>query len=309
MPFAQRTHHDWHLRTRTLPLGARTLIMGVLNVTPDSFSDGGLYYSPKHAPERAVTQALKMLDEGADILDLGGESTRPNATPLTPDEEQARVLPVIESLLKQRPQTILSIDTYHASTARRAIEAGAEIVNDVSGHLWDAAMSTTCAELRCGTILMHTRGRPQDWPTLPKLAPGEVLPLIITELEERLAATTASGIPREKIVLDPGLGFGKRLDENYPILAHLENLHEFRLPILIGASRKRFLSNTLTHTAALATVLQGEPPTMDDRLHATTAANVAAILTGAHILRVHDVRATVEAAAIADHILSAIPNA
>src|SRR5271170_1408779 len=146
MPFARSTHHDWHLRTRTL--GARTLIMGVLNVTPDSFSDGGLYYSPKHAPERAVSQALKMLDEGADILDLGGESTRPNATPLTPDEEQARVLPVIESLLKQRPKTILSIDTYHASTARRAIEAGAEIVNDVSGHLWDPAMSTTCAELR-----------------------------------------------------------------------------------------------------------------------------------------------------------------
>jgi dihydropteroate synthase len=309
MLFARRTHHDWHLRTRTLPLGARTIIMGVLNVTPDSFSDGGLYYSPKHAPERAVKQALKMLDEGADILDLGGESTRPNSTPLTPEEEQSRILPVIESLLKQRPQTILSIDTYHASTARRAIEAGAEIVNDVSGHLWDAAMSSTCAELRCGTILMHTRGRPQDWPTLPPLAPGDVMPLIVTELNERLAATTAAGIPQEKIVLDPGLGFGKRLDENYPILTHLESLREFHLPILIGASRKRFLTNTLTHTAALATVLQGEPPTMDDRLHATTAANVAAILAGAHILRVHDVRATVEAAAIADRILTATQTA
>jgi dihydropteroate synthase len=309
MLFARRTHHDWHLRTRTLPLGARTIIMGVLNVTPDSFSDGGLYYSPKHAPERAVKQALKMLDEGADILDLGGESTRPNSTPLTPEEEQSRILPVIESLLKQRPQTILSIDTYHASTARRAIEAGAEIVNDVSGHLWDAAMSSTCAELRCGTILMHTRGRPQDWPTLPPLAPGDVMPLIVTELNERLAATTAAGIPQEKIVLDPGLGFGKRLDENYPILTHLESLREFHLPILIGASRKRFLTNTLTHTAALATVLQGEPPTMDDRVHATTAANVAAILAGAHILRVHDVRATVEAAAIADRILTATQTA
>ncbi|MEI9981519.1 MAG: dihydropteroate synthase [Edaphobacter sp.] len=304
MPFAPRTHHDWQLRTRTLPLGRRTLIMGVLNVTPDSFSDGGLYYSPQHAPERAVTQALMMLDEGADILDLGGESTRPNATPLTPEEEQARVLPVIESLLQQRPQTILSIDTYHASTARRAIEAGAEIVNDVSGHLWDLTMSATCAELRCGTILMHTRGRPQDWPTLPSLAPDEVLPLIATELKERLAATTSTDIAKEKIVLDPGLGFGKRLDENYPILAHLEDLRELHLPILIGASRKRFLANTLTHTAALATVLQGEPPTMDDRLHATNAANVAGILAGAHILRVHDVRATVEAAAIADRILA-----
>jgi dihydropteroate synthase len=152
---------------------------------------------------------------------------------------------------------------------------------------------------------MHTRGRPQDWPTLPKLAPGEVLPLIIKELNERLTSITAAGILQEKIALDPGLGFGKRLDENYPILAHLQSLHEFRLPLLIGASRKRFLTNTLTHTAALATVLQGEPPTMDDRLHATTAANVAAILAGAHILRVHDVRATVEAAAIADRILTA----
>jgi dihydropteroate synthase len=279
--------------------------MGILNVTPDSFSDGGLYYSPEHAPERAVTQALRMLDEGADILDIGGESTRPNATPLTPEEEQSRVLPVIESLLKQRHATILSIDTYHASTARRAVEAGAEIVNDVSGHLWDPTMTATCAELRCGTILMHTRGRPQDWPTLPKLAPSEVIPLIVNQLQERLATAIAAGIPREKIVLDPGLGFGKRLDENYSILAHLEDLRELHLPTLIGASRKRFLSNTLMQTPELATILRGEPPTMDDRLHATTAANVAAILAGAHILRVHDVRPAVEAAAIADRILTA----
>jgi dihydropteroate synthase len=306
MAYAARTYYDWHLRTRTLPLGQRTLIMGILNVTPDSFSDGGLFYSPTHAPERALTHALRMLDEGADILDLGGESTRPNATPLSPEEEQSRVLPVIESLLKLRPATVLSIDTYHSSTARLAVEAGAEIVNDVSGHLWDPTMSATCAELRCGATLMHTRGRPQDWPTLPKLATSEVIPLIATELQERLATTIAAGIAREKTVLDPGLGFGKRLDENYPILAHLESLRQFHLPILIGASRKRFLTNTLTHTTALATVLQGEPPTTDDRLHATNAANVAAILAGAHILRVHDVRAAVEAAAIADRILEAL---
>ncbi len=306
MSFAARSHHDWHLRTRTLPLGQRTLIMGILNVTPDSFSDGSLFYSPTHAPERALTHALRMLDEGADILDLGGESTRPNATPLSPEEEQSRVLPVIESLLKLRPATLLSIDTYHSSTARLAVEAGADIVNDVSGHLWDRTMSATCAEVRCGTILMHTRGRPQDWPTLPKLAPSEVIPLVVTQLQERLATTIAAGIPREKIVLDPGLGFGKRLDENYPILAHLESLRDFHLPVLIGASRKRFLTNTLTHTAALATVLQGEPPTTADRLHATNAANVAAILAGAHILRVHDVRAAVEAAVIADRILAAL---
>src|SRR6267378_240408 len=183
MPFTPRSHHLWPLRTRTLSLGQRTLIMGILNVTPDSFSDGGHFYSPQHAPERALAQAISMLDEGADIIDIGGEST-----PLTAEEEQSRILPVIAPILERRPQTILSIDTFHASTARRAIEAGAEIVNDVSGHLWDPEMSTTCAELHCGAILMHTRGRPQDWPKLPSLAPDEVLPLVLTELAARLDA-------------------------------------------------------------------------------------------------------------------------
>ena len=145
MPLTPRSHHDWHLRTRTLSLGQRTLIMGILNVTPDSFSDGGHFYSP----ERALAQALTMLDEGAEILDIGGESTRPNATSLSPTEEQSRILPVIAAILQLRPGTILSVDTFHSTTARRAIEAGAEIVNDVSGHLWDPDMSATCAELDC----------------------------------------------------------------------------------------------------------------------------------------------------------------
>jgi dihydropteroate synthase len=304
MPFMPRSHHDWHLRTRTLALGARTLIMGILNVTPDSFSDGGHFYSPQHAPERALAQALTMLDEGADILDIGGESTRPNATPLTVDEEQSRILPVIASVLQQRPKTILSIDTFHANTARRAIEAGAEIVNDVSGHLWDPNMSATCAELGCGAILMHTRGRPQDWPTLPPLTPDEVLPLVLTGLAQRVEAATSSGIPRNKIVIDPGIGFGKILDENYPLLAHLDELRELNLPILAGTSRKGFLAHTLAQHPSLAVLLNGATPSMEDRLHATTAANVAAIFGGAHILRTHDVRPAVEAAAIADRILA-----
>jgi dihydropteroate synthase len=303
MPFVTRSRFDWHLRTRNLALGQRTLIMGILNITPDSFSDGGHFYSPEHAPERALTQAITMLDQGADILDIGGESTRPNATPLTPAEEQSRILPVIESILEQRPQTILSIDTFHASTARHAVEAGGEIVNDVSGHLWDPDMSTTCAELHCGAILMHTRGRPQDWPTLPPLAPEEVLPLVLTELAERLEAATAAGIPRNKIVLDPGFGFGKRLDENYPLLAHFDQLRKFNLPLLAGASRKRFLAQTLTQTPALSSLFNEGTPS-EDRLNATTAANVAAILAGAHIIRTHDVRPAVDAAAIADRILS-----
>jgi dihydropteroate synthase len=307
MPFAPRSRFDWRLRTRSLRLGERTAVMGILNVTPDSFSDGGHFYSPESAPDRAIAHALQMLEEGAQILDIGGESTRPNATPLTSEEEQTRILPVIEAILRQRPEVILSIDTFHAATARLAVEAGAEIVNDVSGHLWDASMSQTCAQLGCGAVLMHTRGRPQDWPHLPPLIPGEVLPLVLTELEERLTAAIAAGIPRDKIVLDPGLGFGKRLDENYPLLAHLDRIHQLHLPILVGASRKGFLGHTLTQSPNLASrVSENPPPPNDARLHATTAANVAAILAGAHIIRTHDVRPAVEAAAIADRILAAL---
>jgi dihydropteroate synthase len=305
MPFTRRTHHDWHLRTSILPLGARTVIMGILNVTPDSFSDGGHFYSPQHAPERAFEQALKMLEEGAEILDVGGESTRPNATPLSPDEEQSRILPVLESILKERPRTLLSIDTFHATTARRALEAGAEIINDVSGHLWDPDMSKTCGQFGCGAILMHTRGRPQDWPNLPPLAPEAVMPLVRAELAERLESATAAGVQRNKIVLDPGFGFGKRLDENYPLLAHFEQLNQFDLPILAGISRKGFLAHTLAQSPSPSILFEGAAPSMDDRLHASTAANVAAILAGAHILRTHDVRPAVEAAAIADRILAA----
>ena len=305
MPFAPRGHHDWRLRTRALALGRRTLIMGILNVTPDSFSDGGHFYSPEHAPERAFAQAMKMLDEGADILDIGGESTRPNATPLTAEEEQSRILPVIAAILQQHPVAILSVDTFHASTARIAIEAGAEIVNDVSGHLWDPEMSLTCANLNCGVVLMHTRGRPQDWPTLPPLAPNQVLPLVLTELAARLEAANAAGISRDKIVLDPGFGFGKKLDENYPLLAHFDHLRRFNLPLLSGASRKGFLAHTLAQHPSTSVLLNGGTPSMEDRLHATTAANVAAIFAGAHILRTHDVRPAVEAAAIADRILAA----
>jgi dihydropteroate synthase len=306
MPFAPRSRHDWHLRTRTVALGARTVVMGIINVTPDSFSDGGNFYSPGDAPERAVTHAIALLDEGAGILDIGGESTRPNATPLSADEEQSRVLPVIEAILKQQPATILSIDTFHAATARAAIAAGAEIVNDVSGHLWDSEMAAACAQLNCGTILMHTRGRPQDWPHLPPLAPQEIVPLVIAELAERLEAAVSAGMQRSRIVLDPGFGFGKRLDENYPLLAHFDELRQLSLPLLAGVSRKGFLAHTLAEHPSLSMLLGGDMPSMEDRLNATTAANVAAILAGAHIIRTHDVRPAVEAAAIADRVLDAL---
>jgi dihydropteroate synthase len=286
MPFAARPRFDWRLRTRTLPLGQRTLLMGILNVTPDSFSDDGQFLSPG----AALNRALQMLDDGADLLDLGGESTRPNATPVAPAEEQARVLPLLRAILAARPSAVVSIDTYHAETARLAVEAGAEIVNDVSGHLWDPAMSATCAALGCGAVLMHTRGRPQEWRTQPALPPDKVLPLVLGGLKARAEAALAAGIAREAIVLDPGFGFGKVLDENYPLLAHLDQLRSLGFPVLAGVSRKSFLTRVVPSEAG------GELP--------TTVANTAAILAGAHILRVHDVRAARSAATIADRVLA-----
>ena len=303
MPFAVRPQFDWRLRTRSLPLGERTLIMGILNATPDSFSDGGQFLDPR----AALTHALEMLDDGADILDLGGESTRPNSTPVTPSEEQSRVLPILRAILAARPNAILSIDTYHAETARLAIESGAEIVNDVSGFLWDEAMAATCAALNCGTVLMHTRGRPQQWRTLPALAPAEVLPLVLRELNERAQAALAAGIARDSIVLDPGFGFGKAFDENFPLLAQFDRLHALGFPLLAGLSRKGFLRSALAEKPPAETARKSGAPHLDSEMwvSATTAANTAAILAGAHILRVHDVRPARQAAAIADRTLAA----
>ena len=306
MPFAVRPRFDWRLRTRSLALGERTLLMGILNVTPDSFSDGGRFLSP----QAALSHALQMLDDGADILDLGGESTRPNSVPIAPAQEQARVLPVLRAILAARPDAILSIDTYHAETARLAVEAGAEIVNDVSGHLWDPAMSATCAALGCGAILMHTRGRPNQWRTQPALAPGEVMPLVLGDLHARTHAALAAGVARDSIVLDPGFGFGKILDENYPLLAHLDAFHALGFPILAGLSRKSFLTG-----AVAATLLSSRSaPLLSSRSAAegsasstpdpTTIANTAAILAGAHILRVHDVSPARAAADLADRLLA-----
>jgi dihydropteroate synthase len=288
MPFASRTRLSWRLRTRELALGERTLLMGILNVTPDSFSDGGRFFDP-HA---AVNHGLRMLDEGADLLDLGGESTRPNAVALSPAEEQARVLPVLRAILAARSGTIVSIDTYHAETAQAAVDAGAEIVNDVSGHLWDSAMADTCAKLQCGAILMHTRGRPHEWSTLPALQADEVVPLVLDGLRARTGDAIRAGVARELIVIDPGFGFGKILDENYPLLAGLDQLHALGFPVLAGVSRKSFLRDTLTGAAPES----GLP---------TAVANTAAILAGTHILRVHDVLPARHTAAIADRILRA----
>ena len=285
--FSARPLFDWKLRTRTLKLGRRTLLMGIVNVTPDSFSDGGQFFDASDAGDHA----LRLLDDGVDIVDLGGESTRPGATPISAEEEQQRVLPVLEGILLLRPGSIVSVDTYHASTALRALEYGAEIINDVSGLTWDEEMAAVLARERCGAVLMHTRGRPQEWKSMTPLASDEVLPLVRAGLEQTLEQARQARIEMDRIVLDPGFGFGKLGDENFALHAGLATLHTLGRPLLAGSSRKRFLT---AHFIA---------PTEDARDHATSASNVAAILAGAHLLRVHDVAQARAALGVADRIL------
>jgi dihydropteroate synthase len=302
--FARRIQTDWQLRSRRLPVGPRTLVMGVVNITPDSFSDGGLYLEL----ERAVTHALRLLDEGADLLDLGAESTRPGshaghleAAAVSAGEEQARLLPVLEAVLKARPGTVISVDTYKSATARAAVMAGAEIVNDVSGFTWDPHMAAACAELGCGVVLMHTRGRPEEWRTQPVLGAEAGLALVRDGLTASLRAAGDTGIFPESVVLDPGYGFGKRFEENYGLLARQAELLMLGRPLLAGVSRKSFLIRTLARAQTHADL----PVSENSRETASIAALVAAILRGASIVRVHQVRAAVEAAAIADAVLEA----
>jgi dihydropteroate synthase len=285
--------HTWRLRTRELKLGARTLVMGILNVTPDSFSDGGKFLSRDHA----VGHALQMLDEGADILDIGGESTRPGArvgqAGVPAEEELGRVLPVIEDILRERPGTVISVDTYKAEVARKTVAAGAEIINDVSALRWDPLITATLADLGCGVILMHTRGRPEEWRSQP--ASPDIVAEVKNDLRVWSQAAVTAGIVRERIIVDPGFGFGKNFEQNYPLLARLGELHELGFPLLSGTSRKSFVGRTLARDG------QDAPP--EERLNGTLATVVASVLQGVHIVRVHDVPPTVEAVKVADEIL------
>jgi dihydropteroate synthase len=297
----RRTVSEWRMRTRSLELGARTLVMGVVNITPDSFSDGGVSLSR----EDAVARCLRCLDEGADILDLGAESTRPGSraggtdAAVSAEEEQARLLPVIEGVLGARPDAVISADTYKAATAKAALAAGAEIINDVSGFKWDAEMPRVCAEAGAGVVLMHTRGKPDEWRAQDRLAGEAVLGLVREGLNESLAIASRTGVRRDAIVLDPGYGFGKRFGENYALLARQAELLWLGYPLLAGVSRKSFLGHTL------ASLHGGEAAEVNQRENASLAAMVAAILQGASIVRVHSVRAAVEAARIADAVLNA----
>jgi dihydropteroate synthase len=296
-----RAIFQWNVGSRVLELGRRTLIMGVVNVTPDSFSDGGLYLDP----EKAVARAEQLIADGASIIDVGGESTRPGAgaafgsaarvrTPVSEEEERKRVVPVIQELKRRRPETVVSVDTYKASVARAAVEAGAEVVNDISGFRWDPKMAKTLAELKVGAVLMHTRGRPEEWRSLPPI--GDPVLLVKRELRQWAEAATLAGVKRDRLVLDPGFGFGKNFEENYPLLARFGELQQTGFPLLAGVSRKSFIGRTLARDHKDAPVAE--------RLYGTLAAEAALILKGAHILRTHDVRVAAEAARVADAIVA-----
>jgi dihydropteroate synthase len=300
---------EWNLGSRCLQVGKRTLIMGVVNVTPDSFSDGGLYCDP----DRAVEFALQLLNDGADIVDIGGESTRPGARvatgddaatqptsaaqgtrrPVTEEEELQRVVPVVKSLKQKRPDAVISVDTYKASVARAAVQAGAEIVNDVSGFRWDRQMVKTLAALKCGAVLMHMRGRPEEWRSLPPVQ--DVVMLVKRELRDWVDVALMAGVKRERLALDPGFGFGKSFQENYPLLKRFEEFHDLRYPLLAGVSRKSFIGRVLAK--------DGKDAPIEDRVFGTIATETAVILKGAHIVRTHDVRACVDAAKIADIVV------
>ena len=290
-----RAIFQWNIGSRVLELGRRTLIMGVVNVTPDSFSDGGLYLDA----EKAVVRAEQLLDEGATIIDVGGESTRPGATePVSEEEERRRVLPVIRDLKRRRSDAVISIDTYKAGVARAAVEAGVEVVNDVSGFRWDpdSKMAKTLAELKVGAVLMHARGRPEEWRSLPPI--GDPVLMVKRELQQWAEAATLAGIKRDRLVLDPGFGFGKRFEENHPLLAHFAELQQMGFPLLAGVSRKSFIGRTLARDG------KDKDAGVAERLYGTLAAETALILKGAHIIRTHDVRFAVDAARVADAIVA-----
>ena len=273
---------QWKLARRSLPYGERTLVMGVLNVTPDSFSDGGEFFSL----DRAVAHAEQMIAEAADIIDVGGESTRPGSAFVSEGEELQRVIPVIERLAAKSPVPI-SIDTTKSSVARAAIAAGAEIVNDISGLRFDPLIADEAARAKAGLVLMHSRGTPKDMQQLPPV--DDIMSEVIGELRNSVLVAEERGVARDRIAIDPGIGFGKTLAQNVELIAKLDQLliafAEF--PIMIGTSRKSFLGKLLDNAPA------------DQRLHGTIASVVASVLNGAHIVRVHDVKAAVEAIKVA----------
>jgi len=269
---------------RKLHLGERTAIVGVLNVTPDSFSDGGQNYEST----RAISRALELEDEGADIIEIGGESTRPGAVRLTAEEELSRVVPVLEGILG-KVNVPLAIDTYKSEVAAAAVSLGAAIINDVSALRFDPGLADVAARERSVLVLMHMRGEPANMQKIPPSA--DIFSEIDTDLDAAIRVAESRGVSRDRIVIDPGIGFGKTLEQNLAILNHLERLERFGLPVMIGTSRKSFIGRLTGHRE-------------DKRMFGSAASIAIAILNGAHLIRVHDVRQMAEAARIADAIIS-----
>jgi dihydropteroate synthase len=263
------------------------VLVGVLNVTPDSFSDGGDFLDT----ERAAARAAEALDEGADIVDVGGESTRPGSDRVPPEVEARRVVPVIRDILARRPEAVISVDTYHAATAEAALGAGARIVNDVTALRGDARMAWLVAEAGCPVILMHMQGEPKTMQREPRY--GDVVREVRDFLAERAESAVAAGVDPHNVIVDPGIGFGKTLEHNLALLNGLDVLVELGFPVLVGASRKSFVGKITGVEAAR------------DRVFGTVAANIIAYERGATYFRVHDVRANREALAMAQAVLRA----
>ena len=278
-----RTHCILRCRKRTFTLGKKTLLMGVLNVTPDSFSDGGLFFEK----EKAVDRGLQMVEEGADILDIGGESTRPASHPLSQEEELRRVIPVIESL-SRKTEVPISIDTYKTSVAREALQAGAEIINDVSGLHFDPGLAEAAAREKVPIILMHIRGTPE---TMQRdVHYDSLFSEILQYLKTSIQRAESAGVDPDQIIIDPGIGFGKTAEHNLLILKHLSEFRILGKPILLGTSRKSFIGKILNTEA------------IPERLDGTLASIAIGVLNGAHIIRCHDVPEAKKATAVADAI-------
>jgi dihydropteroate synthase len=280
----------WQIRDRRMPIGERTLIMGILNVTPDSFSDGGQFLTL----DTALAHAEQMIAEGADIIDVGGESTRPGGEPVSVDEEIQRVVPVIETLA-QRTGTPISVDTTKSEVARAALDAGAAIVNDISALRFDFYVADAVARAGAGLVLMHSRGTPATMHRLPPVA--DIMHEVTHSLRASIKMAERRGVKRESIVIDPGIGFGKSQEQNLELIAKVDQLIAALpdYPLLIGTSRKSFIGRLLARE-------DGTPAPAADRLHGSLATITAAILKGADIVRVHDVAATVETIRVAQAI-------
>ena len=263
-----------------------TLVMGIVNVTPDSFSDGGKFYSTKDA----IAHASKLICEGADIIDIGGESTRPGANEISSSDELKRVIPVIKGIRSNNPDILISIDTTKAIVAKEAVEVGANIINDVSGLSFDSQMPMTVASLNVPIIIMHMKGNPRNMQKNPEYK--DLIDEILNYFKERIKIATKAGIDREMIILDPGIGFGKTVEHNFQILSKLNKFNKLELPLLIGPSRKSFIGLTLNLSP-------------EDRVDGTAATVALGVNNGARIVRVHDVEKMKRVVTITERIRKA----